>query len=68
MSCDFPVFLPELFADISLDIRRGLGIRRFVGRQAQLYVEGQPLFYPVPIELAPVLLEWGLNWVVSIRE
>lgn len=65
---DFPVLAPDRFADVSMELRHGAGVRRFVRKQAQLLVDDQPLFYPVALSLAPVLLEWGMNWVVALRE
>lgn len=65
---DFPVLPPDRFADVSLELRHGTGLRRFARKQAQLFVDGEPLFFPVALPLAPVLMEWGMNWVVSLRE
>ncbi len=65
---DFPVLPSESFADVSLSLQRGSGVRRWVRQQVRLYVDGERLFFPVPVDLAPVLLEWGLNWVIGLRE
>lgn len=65
---DFPVLPPDSFADLTLELRRPANHRRWVRQQVRLFIDGMPLFYPVPPQLAPALIEWGLNWVVTLRE
>lgn len=63
---DVPVLPPASLADFTFELRRPLA-RRWVRPQVRLWVDGEPLFLPLPLRLAPVLIEWGMNWVVSLR-
>ena len=61
----FPLLPEAPFADIHLCIRPGWGLRRWIRPQVICQCEDQIPFYPQPRRLAPVLLEWGLNWAVA---
>lgn len=64
---DFPVLPPDALADFTFELRRPRGPRRWLRPQVRLWVDGAPQFLPLPLRLAPVLLEWGMNWVVPLR-
>ncbi|ROR29646.1 HprK-related kinase A [Inmirania thermothiophila] len=55
---------PDAFADWSVELLPGRGLRRRLRPQARLVVDGHEPFRPLPRGQACPLLEWGLNWCV----
>lgn len=55
------------FIDFDLQVLPGHGLRRFWRSQARFLVDGVESFFPLPIDQAAPLLEWGLNWCVAGR-
>ena len=55
------------FSDFDVDVDPPPGLRRYVKPQAVFGFEGQKPFRPLPAAQAFPLLEWGLNWCVSVH-
>lgn len=55
------------FVDFDLEILPGRHLRRWWRPQARLLIDGQEPFFPLPIDQAAALFEWGLNWCVASR-
>jgi HprK-related kinase A len=54
------------FADFHIDISRGVGLRRFIGKRQSLFlIDGFAPFKPLPADQAYPSFEWGLNWCVA---
>lgn len=64
---DYPVLPPTHFADYTVDISRGKGIRRWLHKQAIFKFDGSEVFVPLPIDHAFPLLEWSMNWCISLH-
>lgn len=58
---DFPV-------DFEVEVKGGLGLHRFIHRQARFLCEGHEPFQPLPAQHSYAMLEWGLNYVVAANE
>jgi HprK-related kinase A len=68
-------YLSRLYADFPLSVGDGghfdiavvasRGVRRWVRRQANLVVNGERPFLPLPRNLAGAMFEWSLNWCVG---
>jgi len=54
------------FADFHVEINAP-GLRRWVRPQAQFSFDGEYPFKPLPRDQAYPMLEWGLNWCVSMH-
>lgn len=57
--------LASPFADFSVVLAHGAGLRRWVRPQARFLFDGQAVFEPLPADHAYPLLEWTMNWCVS---
>lgn len=55
------------FIDLDIAVQPGRGIRRFWHKQSCFLLDGDEPFLPLPLDQAPPLLEWGLNWCMAIR-
>lgn len=55
------------FADFHVEIERGRGLRRWLGRQAYFRIDDVEPFEPFPASSALPLFEWGVNWCVAQR-
>jgi len=55
------------WADLHLDLRPGLGLRRWVRPQVRLLADGLTAFEPFPAAQVLPLLEWGANWLIGRR-
>lgn len=60
-----PVADDDCFCDYSVVIRPGLGLRRWMRRQACFEFDGQRVFEPLPEAHAHALMEWAMNWCIS---
>ena len=63
---DFPIST-ALGGHFDVAVVAGRGVRRWVRRQAILYVNGAKPYLPLPAELAGPVLEWGLNHCLGSR-
>ena len=64
---EFPLEDCEGVADFHARLTRPWGSRRWWRPQVFFHVDGNNLFEPFPLALAPPLFEWGLNWCISTR-
>lgn len=64
---DYPVLDDSQFVDYSITIARGAGWRRWFRRQAIFKFDGFEPFVPLPENHAFPLLEWAMNWCVSMH-
>jgi HprK-related kinase A len=55
------------FADFFVRVDRPTGVRRWVRPQVQFQFDGSPPFYPLPGDQGFPILEWGLNWCLSVH-
>ncbi|HEX6792728.1 MAG TPA: HprK-related kinase A [Casimicrobiaceae bacterium] len=55
------------FADFRVAVVPPLGVRRFVAPQALFKFDGNTRFRPLPAAQAFPLLEWGLNWCITMH-
>jgi HprK-related kinase A len=70
-------YLDRLYADFPLSQAEGAhfdiavvasrGLRRWVRPQANLIVNGERPFLPLPGDLAGAVFEWSLNWCVGLQ-
>lgn len=65
MYADYAVMAPDALADFSVEIADGVGLHRFVRRQARFVFDGRPVFEPLPAAHGYALLEWAMNWCIS---
>lgn len=63
----FPVEDGDGIAEFHARLARPWGLRRWIRPHVFFHVDGQNLFEPFPLALAPPLFEWGLNWCISSR-
>ncbi|OGB02040.1 MAG: aldolase [Burkholderiales bacterium RIFCSPHIGHO2_12_FULL_69_20] len=61
----YPVLPSTAFADFTVNVAAGRGLRRWVKPQARFLYDGQPVFDPLPGDQAYPLLEWAMNWCIS---
>lgn len=64
---DHPVLDDGQFVDYCVTIDRGAGWRRWFRRQAIFKFDGFEPFVPLPEDHAFPLLEWAMNWCVSVH-
>ena len=62
---DYPMLDGDSFADYTVEIAGGSGLRRFARRQAIFKFEGSEPFIPLPQGHAFPLLEWSMNWCIA---
>lgn len=55
------------FADFHVAVEPPPGVRRWVAPQAYFKFDDRSAFLPLPAAQAFPLLEWGLNWCVSVH-
>jgi len=53
------------FVDFHVEVNSVGGYRRFYKPQVTFVFDGYEPFIPLPIEQAPAMFEWGLNWCVA---
>ena len=61
---DFPMGSGE-GGHFDIELTHSRGVRRWVRPQANLTVNGERPFLPLPADLAGALFEWTLNWCVG---
>jgi len=64
---DYPVLDDSHFVDYTVTIAPGKGIRRWVHPQAIFKFDGADVFIPLPEDHAFPLLEWSMNWCISMH-
>ena len=62
---DYPLALPDRFADQHIGIDRVTGVRRWLRPQIVFTIDGQAPFAPLPGDQGLPMLEWGMNWCVT---
>jgi HprK-related kinase A len=63
---DYPVLDESHFVDFTVTIAGGRGWHRWFGRQAVFEFDGSHPFIPLPQDHAFPLLEWSMNWCISM--
>ncbi|MGA7179055.1 MAG: HprK-related kinase A [Thiobacillaceae bacterium] len=63
---DFPL-QDTAFADFHVELGRPAGVRRWLKPQVDFLFDGERPFKPLPLNQAYPMLEWGLNWCVSMH-
>jgi HprK-related kinase A len=64
---DHPVEDAGGFADFHVRIAPPRGLRRWLQPQVLFQFDGTPPFHPLPAGQAFPILEWGLNWCISLH-
>ena len=64
---DYPLEDEAAIADFHVRLAPPSGLRRFYRPQVLFFQDGRSQFQPFPMDLAPPLFEWGLNWCVANR-
>jgi HprK-related kinase A len=54
------------FIDVEAEIRSAPGPRRWISPQVHFLRDSALLFQPQPRNHAPAMMEWGLNWCLSV--
>jgi HprK-related kinase A len=67
MYSEYQVLEDGCFVDFCVVIKEGTGLRRWFGRQAIFEFDGMQPFSPLPIDHAFPLLEWSMNWCISMH-
>jgi hypothetical protein len=57
----------ETFADFHVEVNAPGALRRWLRPQVDFSFDGQLPFKPLPYGQAYPMLEWGLNWCVSMH-
>jgi len=57
----------ETFADFHVEVNAPGALRRWLRPQVDFSFDGQQPFKPLPFAQAYPMLEWGLNWCVSMH-
>ncbi len=63
----YPVFDEGVFVDFCVTISSGSPLRRVFRKQANFLFDGWEPFTPLPQDQAFPLLEWAMNWCVSVH-
>ena len=53
------------FVDFNVSIMPGILGRRWIKPQVRFYFNGSEPFKPLPLNQAPAMLEWGMNWLIT---
>lgn len=64
---EYPLFREDRFADFEVTVAPGRGLRRWWRPQAVFRFDGDEPFLPLPLTHAYPLLEWAMNWCVSMH-
>lgn len=64
---DYEVIAPTEFADFSIAVDSGRGLRRWFHQQVVFKFDGIEPFLPLPKTHAFPLFEWGMNWCISMH-
>ena len=63
----YPVYDSDAFAQYTVRLQHGPGLRRWVRKQVRFGYEGQFPFEPLPFTHAYPQLEWAMNWCISTQ-
>lgn len=63
----YPVLDCDDFANYTVHLNHGPGIRRWIRQQVRFGYEGKFPFEPLPITHAFPQLEWAMNWCISTQ-
>lgn len=63
----YPLGGEDGFADFQVTLRRSRGLRRWFHPQVGFEQDGTTPFLPLPLAQAHPMLEWVMNWCVSIN-
>ncbi|EKV32730.1 HPr kinase [Caenispirillum salinarum AK4] len=61
-----PVAPADAFVDVEAEVRSAAGPRRWISPQVLFLRDSEVLFQPQPRAHAPAMMEWGLNWCLSV--
>lgn len=64
---DYPLLSDDQFIDYEVTIATAPGLRRWARRQAIFQFDGLEPFVPLPVDQAFPLLEWSMNWCISVH-
>jgi HprK-related kinase A len=64
---DYPLLGQADFADFHVCVQRPSTVRRWLRPQVTFLADGLSPYKPLPFDQAFPMLEWGLNWCVSMR-
>ena len=64
---DYSVLDNSHFVDYTVTIASGKGLRRWLHPQAIFKFDGAEVFVPLPEDHAFPLLEWAMNWCISMH-
>lgn len=64
---DYPRCAPGGFVDFDVQVLHGQGLRRWWHPQTRFLLDGIESFFPLPVDQAAPMLEWGLNWCIASR-
>ena len=64
---DYPLLSDDQFVDFTVTIASGTGWHRWFHRQAVFCFDGSDIFVPLPQDHAFPLLEWAMNWCISMH-
>jgi len=53
------------FTDLYVEVKAVGGLRRFYKPQVTFTFDGYEPFAPLPLNQAPAMFEWGLNWAIA---
>jgi len=53
------------FIDFHVEIKQVNSVTSMFSKQAQFFLDGLSPFNALPIQHAPAIIEWGMNWCVS---
>lgn len=60
-----PLSIHPDFCDFHVEVRQPPNLRRWLRPQAEFLVDDDRPFEPLPLDQAPALLEWGMNWTIA---
>jgi HprK-related kinase A len=64
---EFPLADTSHIFDVTADLRRLRGVRRFIRPQVELWIDGATEFERFPLDTSLPLLEWGVNYALAAR-
>lgn len=62
---DFEVLDSGVFVDFPVSVASGHNWPRSIRKVAEFHFDSYAPFNPLPLQHAPALIEWGMNWCVS---
>jgi HprK-related kinase A len=65
---DYPLVAGDAWVDFDVEIAPGRGMRRWLKPQVRFIFDGRPVFEPMPYSHAFALIEWAMNWCISVHD